>query len=366
MPASEHGPQVDQPPSASIGYATPQLRAKSRESTARQRRVRSLLQSINGSAIEGTGLEVGPLCDPLFTRAQADVRYIDIHDADTLRAHYASDPAVVAADIVEPDFVIIGPDGPRTVREAVGASAVFDWVVASHVVEHVPNLIGWLADLGDVLVDDGRLVLVIPDGRYCFDAARELTTVGELLLAHDHGDRVPSVRAVYDHYSRAVSTSTTQLWNGIRVGKDARLHTIEGARNITQKCRLGDYIDCHCWVFTPESFLTQLAELGQLELCDYAVEQLVPTARNELEFYVLLRRLPRTLSGEALSRARSASLQSPAGMEPGALVPSGSGARGSRSLNADELSAFETHLIRYKRSALVRLRGLRARVTSRV
>jgi hypothetical protein len=55
------------------------------------------------------------------------------------------------------------------------------------------------------------------------------------------------------------------------------------------------YVDCHVWLFTPQLFVDQIAELARMDLVDFVVDCVVPTATNELEFYAVLRRLPRGL-----------------------------------------------------------------------
>ncbi|THI93750.1 hypothetical protein E7Z54_20625 [Nocardioides sp.] len=50
-------------------------------------------------------------------------------------------------------------------RRAAQAGAPFDWVFASRVIEHVPDLVGWLEQTESLVVEDGALVLVVPDRR---------------------------------------------------------------------------------------------------------------------------------------------------------------------------------------------------------
>ncbi len=151
----------------------------------------------------GRGLEIGPLHDAIVRKDQADVRYVDIQDQAGLRAYYDDHTGIPVETIPEIDYPLTQPDGRiASLVEACSAGAPFDWVVASHVVEHVPDLIGWLAQLGEVVVDGGSLVLVVPDRRYCFDVHRPPTSVGAMLEAHLLGAVRPGVRAVYDNYSR--------------------------------------------------------------------------------------------------------------------------------------------------------------------
>ncbi len=99
---------------------------------------------------EGRGLELGPLHRPIATRDQTDVRYLDVQDQAGIQAHYAGDPGVDTAQIPPIDYFLQQPDGRiLSLREAAGPGAPYDWVVASHVIEHIPDVIAWLQDLGE-------------------------------------------------------------------------------------------------------------------------------------------------------------------------------------------------------------------------
>ena len=152
------------------------------------------------------------LSQPLVTKDMADVRYVDVFSGSHLRAHYAQDPNVNVQDIPDIDFVLSTPDGVRPLSEAVAAAAPFAWVVASHVIEHVPDLISWLAQISQIIEEDAALLLVVPDRRFSFDILRPATTVGQLLQAHELREVRPSVRAVYDHFRS--QSSWTQVMHG--------------------------------------------------------------------------------------------------------------------------------------------------------
>lgn len=257
----------------------------------------------------GRGLEIGPLTTPLVGRHEADVRYLDIHSADGLREHYRADPAVAPADVVDIDYVLITDDGVLSVSTAAAAGAPFDWVVASHVIEHVPDVIGWLSDLAAVMRDGARLSLVVPDRRYCFDARRPPTTVGEMLLAHASGDTRPSVRAIFDHFASVCGTSPAELWAGAVPGPETRLHTVGQALELVGRSERGEYVDSHVWLFTPTSFVDQLDQLSQAGLVDFTVVDVAATPVGELEFYPTLERQPRGWDEAARRQAFVASAE---------------------------------------------------------
>src|ERR1700689_768593 len=143
----------------------------------------------------GRGLEIGPLASPIVPRAMGDVSYVDHVSTEDLIAKYTNDPAVDEHKIVSTDYVW----GSNKLAEAVGASAAFDYVVASHVLEHVPDLVGWLGEVAQVLRPGGRLSLAMPDRRYTFDVRRRDSDVSEVVEAYLLHLRRPAIRATFDH-----------------------------------------------------------------------------------------------------------------------------------------------------------------------
>jgi len=252
------------------------------------RRIRTVTGLFDFSS--GHGLEVGPLHRPLVSRQTADVSYVDVYPRERLAQEHACSPHIVIEDIPEIDFPLWDGERVRTIEEAAKDGAPFDWIYASHVIEHVPDVIGWLQQLEAISSDHGALILVVPDRRYTFDVHRPPTTVGEMLLAHDRGDTIPSVRAVYDHHRSAVSAAAPKLWQREMPGYDARIHHLAYVQRQLERTRAGEYVDCHVWTFTDSSFTEQVGELGDLGLTTWWVEALRPVPRNGIEFVVVLRR----------------------------------------------------------------------------
>jgi hypothetical protein len=241
----------------------------------------------------GRGLELGPLDSPITVAGESDVRYLDVHDTEGVRAHYADDPNVLLEMIPDIDFVLIEGESVRTVAEAAAPGAPYDWVMASHVIEHVPDVVGWLRELAELVVDGGALVLAVPDRRYCFDAHRPPTTTGQALAAFERGDTRPGIRAVYDFFSTVVDVNTTGLWRGQRPpGWGRRIHDLPYALAAMERTRAGEYVDCHVWTWTPDALVQFLRDLRALDLCEWYVEQLVEVP-DSVEFHAVLRRLPR-------------------------------------------------------------------------
>jgi Methyltransferase domain len=242
----------------------------------------------------GRGLEVGPLHQAIVGRDEADVRYVDVHDQAGLRAHYSGDPEVPAEAIPEIDYTLVKPDGSVvSLADACRDGAPFAWVVASHVIEHVPDVVGWLENLAEIVEDDGALVLMVPDRRYCFDVHRPPTTVGQMLEARELQATRPTTRAIYDYFSAAVHNDVRELWAGLPPNYEQRMHTAAQALGKVEEGRSGTYVDCHVWLFTPESFLEQMHELRTIGESSWIVDSMHPTRHHQIEFMVRLRRIPR-------------------------------------------------------------------------
>src|SRR5215472_16236774 len=109
----------------------------------------------------GVGLEIAAGFNPLLPKAGYRVETLDHAAADELRHKYQNDPNVDVAKIEEVDFVADG----RPIAEVVGKPGYYDYIVASHVIEHAPDLLGFLKGCETLLKHHGTLVLAVPDKR---------------------------------------------------------------------------------------------------------------------------------------------------------------------------------------------------------
>ena len=244
------------------------------------------------------GIEIGALNRPIVTRDMGTIRYIDHASTEELRSKYANDPNVDISRIVDVDYVW----GCQTLPELVGNEAPFDYVIASHVIEHVPDFIGWLKEVRSILKPGGVLSLVIPDKRRCFDYCRNTTKPADVLEPYLRRSRKPYPRQIFDHFSSAVA------WNGAIAWSEQceesalhHIHPIAQAWDITKQTFEADtYCDVHCWVFTPYSLYELLKVLIQLNLFDFKIEQFHST--EGCEFFVSLRAGENTATPEAQAR----------------------------------------------------------------
>jgi SAM-dependent methyltransferase len=242
---------------------------------------------VGGLDLSRPGVEYGPLTRPLVTKDMGPVLYVDYGDTETVRAKaYRDDPndRINPADIVEIDLVW----GERPLKE----SGSFAYALASHVIEHVPNPIGWLLEIAEALDDDGIIALAVPDKRYTFDIQRPLSTTGELVQSWLEKRVRPSIRQIFDNCRMAVDIPCHEIWAGRTDGPvmmgDIALSLAYG--QCVEQLTSDRYIDSHCWVFSPASFLDICEDLIRLKVLPFEIERFVPTSRGELEFFVRFRR----------------------------------------------------------------------------
>jgi SAM-dependent methyltransferase len=242
-----------------------------------------LLRGIDVAA--SFGLELGPLTSPVVTRDMGRVHYLDHVDTAALRARYATHDGFDVDAIVAIDHVI----GDGTIASAVGEAAPFDYVVASHVIEHVPDPLRWLDDIHSVLRPGGIVALAVPDHRRCFDALRSPTVAADIVAAHLTGSTTPTARQVYDHYAGAVAWHGHIAWT--EEPDFAELVPVHSEDEALARARAvvatGEYDDVHCWVFTPRSFTTVFEAQQRRGLMRFEIDHVSDTVGGE--FFVLLR-----------------------------------------------------------------------------
>jgi len=296
-----------------------------------------------------SGIEVGPLDHPLILKSQGGISYVDYADAAYLREKYREDPNVVPANIPETDAVW----GDKTLAEALGASHAFDYAVASHVVEHVPDLIAWLEELHSVLKPGATLRLAVPDRRYTFDFMRHDSAVSEAVTAHVLRLRAPSPGQLIDSALNHHVVDKRELWAGAaerqpRYSRVGRLqHSVGCARMIIEQ---GVYIDVHCWVFTPASFCELMEQLVALGYLRFACERLWDTERDADEFFVVLRTSEDR--EECLESWRSEGEAVRAGERQGKVIAAiKEAAEASARLQAEQIAALEQRFIALERRA---------------
>jgi hypothetical protein len=325
-----------------------------------------------------SGLELGPLNRPRIRPEAGDVRYVDCFSTQELRDTYSANSATrdVLEEIVDVHYVV---RREQSVSEVAGRDAPFDYVLASHVIEHVANPIGWLRDLQSILGDGGVLSLVVPDRRFCFDVNRANTRSQDWIDWYLRDLRSPGPGQIFDFFAHVTTidgtVDTTGLWAGTADYAGVRRTDVaDPDRSAFDVCKQylesGKHIDVHVGTYTPAVLLDLLELTFKLGLIDFEIAEFVSTAPNTLEFFLTLRKLPPGNGHAALrsvTRAREILSCSPApalsARRPdghiGVEHPSGAPALLS-------VSPAELRLLQLKRSVMTTLRGAQRAVRNRI
>ena len=139
------------------------------------------------SRLSGKGLEIGPLHRPMLRHSGMEIDYFDRYTLEELRQHY---PDLEKCKLVEPDIVGDAQDMASVPK------GQYDFLISSHVIEHMRNPIAALEAWLAVLRPGGRLYLVVPDKRGTFDKTRVRTTLAHMILDYYS----PSEERDFEHY----------------------------------------------------------------------------------------------------------------------------------------------------------------------
>lgn len=228
------------------------------------------------------GLEIGPSHNPIAKKSDGfNVKIIDHLNKNGLIDKYKNDASVDVGAIEEVDYVWSGGSFANMVRQPNG----FSWIIASHVIEHVPDLVSFLRDCEQVMKKGGVLALAIPDKRYCFDRFRSLTSLGAVIDAHHANLNKPTPGTVLDFFLNYARQGGRDGWSAHSIGS-IEFAFDDRAVEMMRRAEQGDYVDVHSWCFTPSSFRLLIHDLKQLGLISIAEVDFVNVMGSE--FFVFL------------------------------------------------------------------------------
>ena len=130
----------------------------------------------------GSGIEVGPGLHPFtLSLPGADRRYVDrwkAHESTELFPQLEGQGEFTEPDVVA-DF--------NTDRLGPIADSSQDFVIASHVLEHLAEPIGFLAEIHRVLRPGGVALILLPDRQRTRDHNRHPTSLSHLVAEYEQG-----------------------------------------------------------------------------------------------------------------------------------------------------------------------------------
>lgn len=233
-------------------------------------------------------IEIGALDSPVFTRPEYQVQYIDYASTDSLRKNHVNNPFVSEDKIVDVDYV--WSPGLGELSDCVVGEV--DFVFASHVIEHVPDLVTWFRQIAGIIKTGGKFVLIVPDMNKTFDCLRPLTNTAEVIDAYVRKVTRPTYKHIFEYYADHAADKNGGLFADGNHKDARRVHSLQQSfEKVMESFENNSYIDAHCWVLTPGSLLKNFADLVELGLFDFKINNVYMTEDMEIDFIISLEKI---------------------------------------------------------------------------
>ena len=216
--------------------------------------------------LQGDGIEIGALQNPLSVPAKAKVQYVDVLTKQDALKHYPELPADL---LVEPTII----DNAQSLATVPDES--LDFCIGNHVLEHTRNPMSALRNWLRVLKPGGVAYVAIPDRTNKLDHRRPVTKLEHILL-----DDLPLDRAEHNH----IHYLEWAIYCNSRppgAEADARAAELEA---------LGYNIHFHVF---DKSLFKNMLELACREAPAEIVEMLEHNDQGAVEQICILRKLPK-------------------------------------------------------------------------
>ena len=156
-------------------------------------------------------------------------------------------------------------------------------VVSHHCIEHQPNLVAHFNEIYMIIKNKGTYFATIPNKNLCFDHFLPESNVLDIVLAFLERRTKPSFKSVLEH--RAF---TSRDWlKDENPFESLNPNRMDLYKQNFEEFNNSDYVDVHCWQFTPESFHLIMNQLHILGLINpISTLEIYP---NKEEFYIALK-----------------------------------------------------------------------------
>ena len=228
----------------------------------------------------GVGLEIGPSYNPVFPKKIFNnVKSLDLLSKEKLKAKYAYDDKVNLDNIEDVDFVWHG----ETYVDLVGEDR-FDWIFASHVIEHVPDVISFFNNISKIIKENGSIVLVVPDRRYTFDAYRPQSSLSSIIDTHSLQRNEPSLgMKIENNFFCCTSNEYASRIKKFLIPRKPH-GSIKNTLDYINEFE--GYMDIHAWVFTPNHFRLLIESLFLANFIEFREKYFHDTVNDE--FFIVL------------------------------------------------------------------------------
>lgn len=241
-------------------------------------------------------LEIGPLNRPITTKSEfPNCFYCDIRSTEEIKALYTGNNylettgiTIDVNTIIDIDYVL-----KENYQKTFGEEDKFDYVIASHVLEHIEDIIDFFNDITSVLKIGGKLCVVYPDKRYCFDHFRESASFRDAYDVYKRG-YAETARMILDFLSTSIDENAEVVyWSANNLQSLLPKNDIAHSICMYQKTLNGEKMDdVHFWPFTDYTFLKFLYDCVRADLISFTCIKFFPTKENSQQFMLELEYTP--------------------------------------------------------------------------
>lgn len=236
-------------------------------------------------------LEFGPLIRPLVSKKDfPNIFFADVRSTEDIKKLYTSNDYMEATgvtvdvnEVAEIDYVIT-----KSYTETFKNEKKFDVIYLSHVIEHMPDIISFFQDIANVLKEKGKLILIYPDARYCFDHFRNGTTFVDAYDVHENN--VSASNRVFDFVYNVVHENRPEFfWKDPGLSGALPKNNFNDALVAREKATQGELPDdTHFWPFADYQFVKFLYDMDRGGLLKFDISYFHETQPNTQEFMIVL------------------------------------------------------------------------------
>jgi 2-polyprenyl-3-methyl-5-hydroxy-6-metoxy-1,4-benzoquinol methylase len=214
----------------------------------------------------GTGIEFGAAANPMPIPVGVRIRYADLFATPVLEEELYGESGSY-------EYVPLDIQSSFDAMAGVRKNSL-DFIIASHVIDHVRDPIGAILLSMSKLRSGGRLLLVVPKMERTLDSKRSLTSLEHVILDHTNPSRERDALHVVEFHAYAKPEPLEEVY-------EKAMQSIHD-----------DYHSMHYHVWNEKNF-QEMLEYGASMSGEYTVELFIgalPGSHN-YEFYVSLKKV---------------------------------------------------------------------------
>jgi len=245
---------------------------------------RSDLIALHADPLSSKIVEIGALDAPTFDPHGYDLTIIDYTTKEGLIRDNPRNPRYTDKSLFHVDYAIADSN-------YISIGRTYDIAIANHVIEHIPDVLGWLGSIRSILTTGAMLFLSVPDRRYTFDYLRSETRFSTLFEAYAERQSKPRWNQIFDHFYYFRPINARMAWSGEGFEEALKAPRLSVAEAIAKANLLSaaPFVSVHCTVHTVDTFTDLLNLSIDAGLLEYNLESIYGVERNSNEFNVILR-----------------------------------------------------------------------------